>query len=78
MKKFDVIIESTEEAVIIYTASVEANDKEEAKRLVEEAIERDGTAFMEFDCTNEMIADSFKIEGNVESITDVQNNDKGE
>ena len=68
MKKIKVVVTAVETAEIEYTTIVEANSKEEAEAFVEKAIERDGTAFIEFDCVNEFIVDSFKIDGEKEVV----------
>ena len=68
MSRFKVPVISTERAVIEYTADVEASSKEEAIEKVKNAIERDGTAFIEFDCIKEKILETFQIDGQSECI----------
>lgn len=67
-KKFSVVINVLEEASIDYTVEVEARDEQSAIKKVENAIKQDGTAFMQYDAIDEMIVDTFGIEGEEENV----------
>ena len=74
MKKFELVVNVYEEASIDYTIIVEANSEREAQDIVEKAIKEDGTAFIQFDCVEEKIIDSVKIDGEdgeVDSVREI-------
>ncbi len=71
MKQFEVTVNVTEYATIDYTILIDANDANEAKIAVNRAIKRDGTAFNEFLSSNELIIDTYPIDGEEEVIDSV-------
>ncbi len=60
--KFEVDVDTTEEATIQYTALVDAESKEDAIKKVNSAIEEDGTAFMQFECIETRVVDTVKMD----------------
>ena len=66
--KYEVDVDTTEEATIQYTALVEADAPEDAIRKVNDAIEEDGTAFMQHECIETRVVDTQKMDQYSESV----------
>lgn len=60
--KYEVDVETTEEATIQYVALVDADTPENAIKKVKSSIEEDGTAFMQHDCIETRVVDTIKID----------------
>ena len=72
MKKFEITVNTWEEASIDYVIYVDALSEEEAERIVEEAIENDGTAFIQFNAESESIIDTVLLDSEVECVDNVK------
>ena len=68
MKQFQVTVNTWEEASIDYRITLDADSEEKARDMVNKAIKRDGTAFIEFSCDKEQIMDTIVLDSEVEMI----------
>lgn len=68
MRQYQITINVLEKASIDYIVTIDANSEDEARDMVNNAINRDGTAFIEFPWDKEQIADSAAIDGEIEKI----------
>ena len=66
--KYEVDVETIEEAEIQYVALVEADTPEHAIEKVKASIEEDGTAFMQHECIGTRVIETQKIDKYSESV----------
>jgi len=66
--KYEVDVDTVEEATIQYTAKVEAESKEDAIKKVIAAISEDGSAFNKYECIQTRVIDTEKIDAYSETV----------
>jgi len=66
--KFEIDVDTVEQADIQYTALLEADSAEDAIRKVKEAIEEDGSAFNQYECIQTRVVDTERLDEYGESV----------
>lgn len=66
--KFEVEVDAVETASIQYTALVDATSAEEAIKYVKQAIDEDGTAFMQYEAIQTRVVDTVSIDSEPETV----------